>query len=192
MPKPAKTSRAFIAIELDANVRERLKEVQDQLKELPLDITWVTPEIIHLTLRFLGEISDKKLKAVKTNLPDFVKTVSPFTFAITSLGAFPSPQKPKVIWAGVNETNGELSLLAEKIETGVNQCGIGKEDKEFSAHITIGRVKSLKNISRLAETIPGFAISPALEQPVHSITLFKSTLKSDGPVYEVLERVALK
>ncbi len=186
-----KEIRSFIAIELDEKVRERLKELQDQLRQLELDVKWVEPENIHMTLRFLGNLSPKKLKDVTEKLPEFIKDIPPFLVAVTCLGAFPSPQKAKVIWAGVQENNGELSRLAEQIETGLNACGIGKEDREFSPHITIGRTRSLKNISRLAETIPPYAISPALEQGVTKVTLFQSTLTPQGPIYTALARIDL-
>lgn len=184
--------RTFIAIELDVKIRERLKEIQDQLQQLGADVKWVEPENIHITLRFLGNLNSKRLKDITTGLPDFIKGTPPFLIGITGLGAFPNPQKPKVIWAGVSENNGELSHLAEKIENGINQCGVGKEDREFSSHITIGRMRSFKNISRLAESIPSYAISPTLEQTVNRVTLLKSTLTSDGPIYEPLLRVDLQ
>lgn len=183
--------RTFIAIELEDNVRQRLKEIQEQLQLLGPDVKWIEPENIHITLRFSGNLSPRKLKTLMTALPGFIKGIPPFLISVSGLGAFPNPQKPEVLWAAVTE-NGELSHLAEEIESGVASCGLGKGDKEFSPHITIGRIKSLTKITRLTEAIPAYAISPALEQTISKVTLFKSTLTSQGPIYEVLQRVELR
>jgi 2'-5' RNA ligase len=187
-----KEVRTFIAIELSDTAKERLSEIQKQLQQLELDVKWIEPENIHLTLRFLGDLTQKQLKSITEAMPQWVTGVPPFSIAITGLGAFPSPQKPKVIWAGVNDNSGEMSRLAEQIEQGINQCGISKADREFSPHITIGRVKELKNISCLTETVPGYAISPALEQTISKVTLFKSTLSAQGSIYKVLTQVDLQ
>lgn len=184
--------RSFIAIELDSHLQARLQEIQEQLKPLGADVKWVEPQNIHLTLRFLGDLNPKRLKEITKGLPEFLRGTPPFLIGVTGLGAFPSPQKPKIIWAGIAENHGELSLLAEKIENGVNTCGVAKEDREFSPHITIGRMRTFKNISKLADIISGYAISPALEQTVHRVTLFQSTLTAQGPIHEPLLRVDLQ
>lgn len=183
--------RTFIAVELDDGVKERLREIQQQLQQLEGDVKWVEPGNIHITLRFLGELNPKRLKVVQHQFPTFLQNISSFRIAISGLGAFPNPHKPKVIWAGISDPDGRLSQLAEQIEDGLCRCGIGKDDKEFSPHITIGRTRSFKNLSRLAEAIPPYSISPAIEQIVRRVTLFKSTLTSQGPIYEPLQTLEL-
>lgn len=179
--------RTFIAIDLPQNVKDHLSGIQEQLKNIPADIKWVTPKNIHLTLKFLGEIDQRKADKICSILDNICKDKSTFVISLSSLGVFPDMHHPRVVWIGLDKGEKELQRLAMDIEDGLNKIHIRKEKRPFSSHITLGRIKSgrIDNLpDKLADVIPEFAAD--------RITFFKSTLTSGGPVYEVIKEAILK
>ncbi len=185
------TLRSFIAIELDKSIQTHLHDVQEDMQRHIPDIRWVKPGNIHLTLKFLGEVSLPILQSIKEQLPSYVEKIRPFDFTLDTVGAFPRTKHPRVIWVGVSKDNSLLlSELAAEVEQGLKPLGFKKEKRPFTAHITIGRVRSTNHIFP-AETISRVQIPPGLKQPVKMITLFKSTLTPQGPIYEALSNAPL-
>ena len=175
--------RVFIAIELGKEIKEALSKIQDELKTVQGDVKWVEPQNIHLTLKFLGEIEENKIPKISQTLKAISCQVRPFTITLSELGAFPSHKYPRIIWIGIDEGKDELSKLAELIEDSLVQLKFPKEKRGFSAHFTLGRVKSRKNIESLCQKLSIIQV-PKLKQEIKSIVLFKSTLTSKGPFYE--------
>lgn len=181
--------RAFIAIELPKEVKEGLTKLQDELKKSRANVKWVEPENIHLNLKFLGEISQEQLEKISAIIKNTAENFCPFYLRVSCLGAFPKIDLPRVIWAGLDQGSAETQNLAKSLEEKIAGIGIAKENRPFSAHITIGRVrpgesqlaliKSLKNLSE------NFSWGTK-DYLVGKITLFKSTLTPKGPVYTPL------
>ncbi|MDP3731918.1 MAG: RNA 2',3'-cyclic phosphodiesterase [Candidatus Omnitrophota bacterium] len=186
--------RTFIAIELPEEIKGYLRRLQDDLKATQADVKWVAPENIHLTLKFLGEVDDKKLEKVNKIIDDTAKEKNRFQMRISSLGAFPKIDFPRVIWVGVDIGDKEVKGIAEELEDKIAQTGIPKEDRPFSSHITIGRTRSSLNREKLVQDLKNNAELDArkLEFYVTKITLFKSTLTPRGPIYEALKETNLK
>jgi len=187
--------RTFIAIGLPQEIKDALACLQNKLKQSGADIRWVEPQNIHLTLKFLGERDDKKLEKIKQILEEVAKNISPFRIRLFSLGAFPKINFPKVIWVGIDKGDNETIEIAKELEERIAQLGIPKEDRPFSSHITIGRMKSPLNRERLIQNLQELENSLGeqnLEFVVTKITLFKSTLTPKGPIYEVLKETSLK
>jgi RNA 2',3'-cyclic 3'-phosphodiesterase len=183
------TLRTFIAVELDKENREALERIEDDLKRLDADVKWVDPQNIHLTLKFLGEIPPKKVRQVQETLPELLKAFSLFEITIATLGAFPKPERPRIIWVGVTQNAHELTRLAHQVEEGLCALSFPKEEKAFSPHATIGRVRSPKNQAQLAEGIKNYSFAP-LTQKISKVILFKSTLTPQGPIYQPLAEVS--
>jgi RNA 2',3'-cyclic 3'-phosphodiesterase len=186
--------RAFIAIELPKDVKVELAKLQDELKKSGADVKWVEPDNIHLTLKFLGEIDDKKLDGTYKAMEDAAKEKKLFRMRISSLGAFPKINFPRVIWVGVDKGDAQAKEIAKQLEEKIQKIGIPKEDRPFSSHITIGRLRSGQNKDKLVEELNKLAGTygkEALEFDVQKITLFKSTLTPKGPIYEAIKEVAL-
>ncbi len=183
-----KLIRAFMALELDEEIKISLKKIEDHLKKLDLDVKWVNPHNVHLTLKFLGEIPPPKLTSVQEIFPSLFKNFSSFEIEMDRLGVFPKIVHPKIIWVGVSKNAQHIVDLANRIEEQLGYLAIEKENKQFSPHLTIGRLKSSKNQYRLIEEIRNFSISPPLKQRFQSVSLFKSTLTPQGPVYEILQK----
>jgi len=186
--------RTFIAIELPGEIKNSLSHLQEQLKDAGADVKWVQPNNIHLTLKFLGEIDDKKLEKITKIIDDTAKEKNKFQIRISSLGAFPKIDFPRVIWVGLDSGDKETKGIAKDLEEKIAKIGIPKEDRPFSSHITIGRTKSSLNRERLVQDLKNKAElgGEKLEFYATSITLFKSTLTPHGPIYEILKETNLK
>ncbi len=186
--------RSFIAIELSEELKETLHRIQEKLKSSGADVKWVEPKNIHLTLKFLGEINDKELPKIICALQDIARHSKGFLLRFSSLGAFPTISFPRIIWAGIDKGESETKILANQVEERLIKIGLPKEKRPFSSHITIGRTRSNlgrdKLVAGLNSLMNGFKGLPQ-ELLVNKITLFKSTLTPQGPLYEALKEISL-
>lgn len=180
-------ARVFIAVELNDSVRQRLEEIQSELKKIDTDIKWVNPRIIHLTLKFLGDVPQNDLDKVCAAIEDSLRSFSRFEFQINNLGCFPTKGSPKIIWAGVDAGSDLLKQIAETLSAHVSAFCEEKDDKEFSAHITLGRLRSSKNVVHLIDLIKNTPPKFSETQNVDHITLFKSDLTPSGPNYSIIK-----
>lgn len=181
-----KTLRTFIAVELTEEIRTALQDIQDHLKIFHADVKWVEPPNIHLTLKFLGDVKSKDIPALTETLRAALKETAPIPTELTELGAFPDIRNPRVLWAGLKDEDGRIAQLAAVIETTLGKLGYKKEQRDFKAHVTLGRVRSLNNIAPLVKGLQEYRFSKTFPQVIAGITLFKSTLTSFGPLYEIL------
>lgn len=187
--------RVFIAIELSERTQGFLNRLQEQLKNSQAEVTWVKPQNIHLTLQFLGEIDDKKVSQVIGLLDNVVADKNAFYIRLSGIGAFPKISFPRIIWVGIDKGDIETKQIAKDLEEDAAKIGIFKENKPFSSHITIGRVRSALNRNALVKNLDNLVnnfLKDAPESPVNKITLFKSTLTPKGPIYEVIKEAYLK
>jgi len=189
-----KTIRAFVALELDSQIQTRLGKIQEELKKSGVNIRWVKPENIHLTLKFLGQITSGQIKQIKRPLEETAKTKKPFFIGLGKLGAFPRPEHPKVIWVGIETGNKETVQLNKELETYLKTIGFIPEAREFIPHLTLGRTrlsrqdkKSLRRLKELILFLNSQAAEP-LKALVNQLTLFQSTLTPKGSTYTPLHR----
>jgi 2'-5' RNA ligase len=187
--------RTFIAIELPPEIKDKLSRLQVQLQNSGADVKWVKAQNIHLTLKFLGDRDEKKVEQISRILEETALGQQAYLVRLFSLGAFPKITSPRVIWVGINKGDRETKEIADTLEEKIAKLGIPKEDRPFSSHITIGRTRSGLNRQRLAEDLEKLAAildEENLEFRVEKITLYKSTLTPQGPIYNVLKEVNLK
>ncbi len=179
--------RAFIAIDLPAEVRQNLSKVMHKLQQdlAGYPIRWVTPGNIHLTLKFLGDVSEQNLNVLTHLLEGEVQTHPPFEFSVGQLGAFPDVRRPRVIWIGV-EAPDELFGLQRGVDHVMAKLGYARERRAYQPHLTLGRVarnasgSQLREIGHhLRETHVGFLGSVRATE-VH---LYRSDLRPEGPIY---------
>ena len=182
------TIRTFIAITLDSEIQQALAQAQDHLKRLDCNIKWVKPENIHLTLKFLGDVKLKKIDKVRQTLENLFKRAGPIKMELTQLGAFPNIERPRILWIGLKDDNRQIARLCSTLEEGLGKIGFKKEEKPFSPHITIGRIRSPKNLNLLAEAISNYSLPVDLKQTARNITFYKSILTPTGPIYEPLHK----
>jgi len=180
--------RAFIAVEIEDQAKQKILELITSLKKSSADIKWITENQIHVTLEFLGTIAQDKIKAISDNLSAISKDFKPFTITFFKIGAFPNLSHPKVIWLGIDKGAEALGELNKAIENNLEKLGFEKEIRGFKAHLTLGRVKSTKNISGLIDILekqPLISIEPS---QINSLTLFQSSLTPKGAIYSNLSK----
>lgn len=184
--------RTFIAIKLTPEIISNISGVQEELKKSVIEVKWVKPENIHLTLKFLGHITPEELEKVKLATRETLKPFAPFEVSVSGLGAFPKIEYPRVIWVGIDKGKKELTKIASRIEENLAKIGFAKEKRGFSPHLTLGRVKSPKGRKRSIETFTKLKASNLGSMRVTKISIMKSELRPLGPVYTSLEEIDLK
>ena len=186
--------RAFIAIELPKQIKVIINNIQHDLKQAHADVKWVKSENIHLTLKFLGEISQDYSQKINSILNQISQRNSEFSLYLSELGSFPNLKNPRTIWIGVSN-DGPVIEIAEQLEKKLTAIGFPPESRRFTSHITLGRVRSAFNRRLLVEKL-GFMknnISTQISEfKINAITLFKSTLTPQGPIYEAILNSPLK
>ncbi|HLF17339.1 MAG TPA: RNA 2',3'-cyclic phosphodiesterase [Candidatus Omnitrophota bacterium] len=180
--------RAFIAVDLDKPIKNLIADIQNHLSESECLVKWVAPQSAHITLKFLGDIEEQTIPAIKEYLEKASSSIVPTHFDAIRVGAFPNTDFPRIIWLGIEE-DGTISQLAEKIEQALVPLGFAKEDRKFTPHITIGRLSSTKNSRKLSQLLQDFPTLKPIKQPFDHVSLYQSTLTSQGPIYERLLRI---
>ena len=174
--------RAFITIDLIPSIREKISYIQQILKGCDLNVRWVNPDNVHLTLKFLGEINEESLEQIKKIMTDVAEGSKEIKTSLESFGFFPNERKPRVFF--VSTTSQEtLKSIADELEDKLQDLGFKKESK-FKSHITLARIKSIQNIDCLKEKIKDIDLGENL--PVNEIILYESTLTPEGPIYDVI------
>lgn len=178
--------RAFIAIEIPPSILDAIqKETADLQRASGAGVRWVPCSNLHLTLKFLGGVSPANLDLLTQMLAAEAAAHKPFDLQVGGLGSFPTPRRPRVIWIGLSAP-AALESLQRGIEAASARLGYAEEDKPFSPHLTIGRVKQQTSSSELQ------TVRAALERTqvgslgaarVEAVHLFKSDLCSTGAVY---------
>ena len=186
-----KTIRTFIAIELPANIIDALKNIQDELKDGSNKVAWVKPDNIHLTIRFLGDIEAGKINGITGLLEDAAAKNRSFDISVKGVGGFPTIDNPRVLWVGIEEGNVNLSALYNNIEYALSAIDFAKEERPFKPHLTLGRIKFLKDKKGLKERIERFKDTTLGEYMVDGICLFQSRLTTEGAVHIKLEKIEL-
>lgn len=183
--------RCFIAIPLTQEIKEELVNIQEKLKKSDAGVKWVSPDSIHLTLKFLGDIPRIRLSSVSKMIKEVAHKKTWFEMSLSSLGAFPSIEKPRIVWIGIENGQEELKELAEKLDIKLRSIGLPGEEREFVPHLTLGRVKKLDNRDKLVEIIHSIKAVFTEKMQVTKINLMKSQLTSTGPIYSVISTAHL-
>ena len=183
--------RTFVAVELDPDVKDSLVELTSRLSRRPADIKWVKKQGMHITLKFLGEVAETQIPEIVQALHEACDSFVSFPISIRGMGFFPphSPL-PRILWVGIDQSRA-LSVLQEKIEDKLNKQGFPREKRQFRPHLTLGRVRSGKNISGVLQDLNDHRESDFGQMQVKKVTLFKSTLKPTGADYERLSEIKL-
>jgi len=186
-----KMIRTFICIELPEGLKKKIGEIQAQLKHYSAGISWVRPQNIHLTLKFLGDVEEQRLPDLATAMGEIAARYSRFTLIPEGPGVFPHARSPRVFWLGIREDTGTLAHLQEEIEERLEELGFAREKRAFRPHLTIGRVRPYRKPKELTPAFLtiGFAADPF---EVDHITLMRSDLKPTGAVYTPLRVINLQ
>jgi RNA 2',3'-cyclic 3'-phosphodiesterase len=178
--------RLFAAIKIhpDKNFLDQLHQLQMQLAHER--IKWVEEQNIHVTLKFFGETDERKIPEIAGVLKKVAGENPAFGFRLKSLGVFGSRYDPRVIWVGI-EPYDRLVKLMKDLHTDLKTIGYEPDRQNLVPHLTIGRIKGIKEKQLFQRTIEKFREIETSEKFATEIILYESILKSDGPVYLVQE-----
>lgn len=180
--------RGFIAIDITAT--PALLKFVKEISKTGADVKLVEPENIHITMKFLGDTDEKYIDAIEMSIKESVKDIPPFPITLKGTGVFPNNNYIKVLWVGIIDTS-KLETIARSIDTSLAPLGFKKEQKGFSAHLTVGRVKTARKKDQLLSVVEQFNTEEFTTQEVRSIVLKKSELTPKGPIYTTLRTINL-
>jgi 2'-5' RNA ligase len=178
--------RAFIAIDLPESIRAALRRAQESFRSASPDARWTQPAGIHLTLKFLGEVSDGKAREVCDCLKK-LEQFEPFTIRLKGYGFFPDARRPRVFWVGVEETPG-LSRLAGQVDAATGSLGFAREERAFRPHLTLARFRMPQPQPALQALLAQQAEPELGNFEVSEFFLFESKLSPKGAEYRRVER----
>jgi len=185
------TVRTFIAIELPPDVRAYLSDCQARLKPAGGDVKWVRPELIHLTLVFLGDVPAESLGDLEAAVREAVAGRGPIALRASGAGRFPERGLPRVVWVGIEDGSGALAALQKSLADATAVFAEKVEDRSYEPHLTVGRVKSGKDAMALSQAIGALAAAQGPAFEAREVTIFRSDLSPQGPAYTALGRVRL-
>ncbi len=190
------TIRSFIAVELPEAIKTGLQQLQTELT-LPRYsfVKCVAPEGIHLTLKFLGNISAKKVTDITGVMEQASQGVNPFQLQLTEIGAFPNMRRPRVVWVGIKGDVDKLVDWQQRIDNGLVPLGFAKEARPFTPHLTLARLRencSPGDTLKFGEMLASSHVEVDYKFTVTSLNLMRSQLFPTGAVYSSLAEVKLK
>jgi 2'-5' RNA ligase len=183
--------RTFIAVNLNPEIKEYLISLQTNLNIPESKIKWVEKDNLHLTMKFLGYISLEQRELIKSELKEIASRYSQFIIRLSSnIGVFPTYKMPRIIWVGIKEGISKLKELYNSIESKLSNKGFPRENKDFSGHITIGRVKFIRDRTNFIQILNRIEVNN-FTQGVVSIDLMESKLTPSGPIYNITAKFPL-
>jgi RNA 2',3'-cyclic 3'-phosphodiesterase len=185
------TIRAFIAAEISDEVRARVGELLTKLKRTEAEVKWVRPASMHLTLRFLGNIFPDQVELIDAAMNEAVAGMAPVAVEVEGAGVFPNPDRPRVLWLGLSRGGPELTALAERLNAALSARGFGPADRPFAPHLTLGRVKTPRNLRPALKTLEAEAARSFGGYTAGRVILFESELNRAGAKYTELASAAL-
>lgn len=183
--------RCFIAIDIPGTVKSNLMDIQKKLKSWPAKVKWVAEQNFHLTLKFLGDVSVRKIPDMVKLLEMIGQSHKRWEISLSGIGAFPHSRNPRVVWVGIDDPRGNLLRLRDNIEAECMKVGFARETKGFSPHLTLGRVKetaATPGFGEIMNLVPGFNY----RVPVREFKLMRSVLTSAGPEYSCINSFFLQ
>lgn len=176
--------RCFVAIPLDRHTKAQLSRVQTDLRATGIHAGWPSAKNFHLTLKFLGDISEQALPDMKSILSEAVRDKACFNITFNRLGVFPNSHRPKIIWVGPDKPNPELITLQQDIDSKLNAGFHFAKEKNFAPHITLSRVRNYVKPGLVKKAI---GINPGtIKISVNKVHLIKSELLSSGAAHSSL------
>ncbi len=175
--------RAFIAIDFDDAVIRQLADLQTRLRQRLPSLKWVRPDQLHLTVKFLGEMDDSRVAEIGEALTAIATNRAPFAVRLKSVGCFGPRGSVRIIWVGVKDATGALQRLAADCDAAMASLGFPREERPFSAHLTLARNKNPHLSRDIHRAIEGDRNAIFGEQTIAAIALYQSELDSTGPTY---------
>lgn len=182
--------RTFIAIDLEAEIKKKLLALIQELEATRAAIRWVQPGGLHLTLKFLGEIDEAQAARVKAVLTAAAGHHAAFPLRLEGTGIFPGERNPRILWAGF-AAEPKLIALQTELEKALESEGFAREERAFSPHLTLGRVKGSERIKNAVAELAKHCQEPFGAMTVRKVALFESRLHPEGAEYRIVHEAGL-
>ncbi len=186
----AKT-RTFIAVEAVDGVHTQAQAAIERLRPLGPNVKWVEPENLHWTLQFLGDLKDEEIAEVCRRVQKVVADIEAFSITAAGVGAFPKPDRPRVLWLGADEGAESFCQLQAAIEQNLEGMGFRGENRRFMPHLTLGRVGPADNHAALGEGLSALGDLRGGQMFVDEVTIYESEAQRSGPKYVPLAHLRL-
>ena len=183
--------RCFIAIHVPEAIRGALARLSAELRSCRVRAKWARPEQMHLTLRFLGEITPDQCATISAHMAKSTRKLAPFQLRVHGVGAFPNVRRANIIWSGVGPSDGPLAQLQMHCEAAARSAGLTAEPRAFFPHITLTRLTDRRPPEDLILAIERHQTFIAGEFTVEGVSLCKSELTQGGPVHSRLQEFPL-
>ena len=174
--------RLFVSLSSPSSVQAAVFELVERLRSANADIRWEPRGKLHCTVKFLGPTSVSAIPGIDRSLKKISEEIPPFPLSYGSLGFFPTPRAPRVIWIGIDDTRGILGDLQKRIDTDLSKLGVVNQTTMLASELTLGRVRGGRNLSQLLAMTETLTFSSELHT-VDSFSLMRSDLQPAGSVY---------
>ncbi len=184
--------RLFVAADIPGDVRELLASAVQGIRGEELGARWVRLENLHLTLKFIGDYEKDEMDRLSNEVRATAQRCEPFEALLGGSGAFPSPRRARIIWVAVSSGVREAEAVARKLNARLEKVGVKKEERAFRGHLTLARLRQVRDCTAMLAGVEG-RLEGLRDMPfrVDEVVLYRSILKPEGPVYSVVERMAL-
>lgn len=180
-----------MAVEIGEEVRNGLAAIQEEFKALGESISWVKPGNIHLTLKFLGDMEEKRLDKMRARLTEAAATLPGGDCTARGVGCFPNPKNPRVVWAGIDDPQQLLRRSARAVDEALSAIGFARETRPFRGHLTLGRVRKPISNREFVRTVESHSGRVFGAMDLREWVLFRSQLSPGGSIYTPLDRFPL-
>jgi len=183
--------RIFVAVEVNPQLQREIGALQDRMRASGVRLKWVKPRNMHFTLRFLGDLPAAQVARATVAARLAAETLPPFEVVVGGLGAFPTFDRPQVVWIGTRAGGDDLERLAAALEAQLLRAGFGADERTFRPHLTLGRARDDRHWGDLVRALQQYRDVDVGRQRVEALTVIESRLMPDGPVYTPVEQVHL-
>lgn len=181
--------RSFLAFDISEEIKKSLGGLITTIRSQTEGVKWVKPENFHVTAKFFGNIDEEKMiPLIQEVVEKNIKGVEPVLLSCQGVGAFPTWQRPRVLWAGLKGESASLIQLQKSLDEGFSKIGFSKEDREFKMHLTMGRLTGRPKYASWMGTLEKMRDSVFGQVGIDHLTLYKSQLTKQGPIYTPLNR----
>ena len=182
--------RTFVCIEIPDSIKQRLEDLENQLRRVDAQVSWVKPSNVHLTLKFLGGVPVDRIDSVAEAAERASRGARVFDIEVGGAGCFPSPRNPRVFWVGLTALPEDLVRLHGRLEAELEPLGFEREARRFAPHLTIGRLRSPGTGAELARTLIDIGFEPQ-RFVARDLIVMRSQLKPTGSIYTPIKTIPL-
>lgn len=176
--------RSFLAFELPDPIKTIVTRISEEVRRGSLDVRWVRPESIHLTVVFMGGFPSEQIPSMGESLAAVCANHGSFSISLRPMGCFPNSRNPRVIWLGIDADLERMSRFRDDLQQALSPFGIKEEERAFRPHLTLGRFRKFgKRQTELEQLLAKYKNLASPVCDVNELVLFKSDLKPGGALY---------